>query len=91
MRAAGKFYGQTMVVVAIGGIGGTVIKRKIYEKEPRTTVLFDVVDVCATSLFWPVALPLQVALLVDLYANDAKWTIARETKTSASELSHGKQ
>lgn len=84
MRAAGKFYGQTMVVVAIGGTAGIVIKRKIYEKEPRTTVLFDTVNVCATALFWPVALPLQVMQMM------RKWTIARETKTSASELSHGK-
>lgn len=90
MRAAAKFYGQTMVIVAAGGIGG-VITRNTREMEPQTTLLFDAVEICVTTLLWPIAVPIHAALFFDVRVNGATWTVSRKTKTYVSELSHGKQ
>lgn len=80
--AFGYVYGQGLVYVAIGGAIGVALKRNVFEKEPRTSLLFDTVDLCATVVFWPVFIPLQTALYVDVLLNDATWTFTRETKMS---------
>lgn len=88
MRGVVCLYGQIAVIIALCDTTAIVMNKYFSKKASHTTVLVDVVDVCVTALFWPVALPLQTLLAVDMYAYDATWTFTRKTNGSILEFGY---
>lgn len=70
-------------VVAAGGILGAVLSR-LLSLGRNTTVQEDVIQITATAALWPIAVPIELAIVADGYINGVKWTVSVKRRTTTT-------
>lgn len=85
MNCEFREYLNGVAAVGVGAIVGITLKRSITREENRNALMYDVLDAVGTSVFWPIALPIQIVIIVDGIINGAKTYVARQKMPSVSE------